>query len=112
MEWWNGGILILKGSNSFIKIIVLPVKRNDHNNPLSQFPRTHYSSIPTFQHSNCERSELSIRVVTNRILKRHSKGQYGSSAIISNLGLMDTEKLSGGGFYVSSQKVRVTLKNQ
>ena len=49
----------------------------------------------------CRYVPISIikRVVTNRILKRHLKGQYGSSAIISNLGLMDCEKLSGGGFY-------------
>jgi hypothetical protein len=26
-------------------------------------PRTHYSSIPSFQHSNCERSELSSEPV-------------------------------------------------
>jgi hypothetical protein len=29
------------------------------NKPFSHFTKTHYSSIPLFQHSSCERSELS-----------------------------------------------------
>ena len=49
-------MLIFKGSYTFIN---LPVKRDFANKPLSHFPRTHYSIIPVFQHSNCERSELS-----------------------------------------------------
>jgi len=27
--------------------------------PTFQFPKTHFSNIPVFHHSNCERSELS-----------------------------------------------------
>ena len=32
---------------------------NFSNKPKSQFPKTQYSIFPVFQHSNCERSELS-----------------------------------------------------
>ncbi len=31
--------------------------------PFSYFTKTHYSSIPLFQHSSCERSELSSKVL-------------------------------------------------
>jgi len=34
-------------------------KINFSNGPTSQFPKTQYSIIPLFQHSNYERSELS-----------------------------------------------------
>ena len=30
-------------------------------NPTLHYPRTHYSNIPVFHHSNCERSELTWR---------------------------------------------------
>ena len=56
MECWNIGTLSIEGSYTFIN---LPVKSHFANKPLSHFPRTHYSIIPVFQHSNCERSELS-----------------------------------------------------
>ena len=42
-----------------MSFVDLPVKRGFDSNPLSHFSRTHYSMIPLFQHSNCERSELS-----------------------------------------------------
>jgi len=53
MEWWNIGVLILKGVYSFVN---LPAKRCFNNNPLPHFPEP---IIPVFQYSNCERSELS-----------------------------------------------------
>ena len=36
------------------------VKRSVVNIPLLHFSRTHYSIVPVFQYSNCERSELSF----------------------------------------------------
>jgi len=36
--------------------------------------------------------------INRRVLKRHSKSLYGSSATISNGGFIDIEKFSGGGF--------------
>ena len=35
------------------------VKRTFANNPIYHLPKTHYSIIPFFHYSNCERSELS-----------------------------------------------------
>ena len=52
-------MLIFKGKYTFIN---LPVKRDFANKPLSHFPRTHCSIIPLFQHSNCERSELTCNL--------------------------------------------------
>ena len=49
-------MLLFKGNYT---VINFPVKRDLANRPPSHFPRTHYSIIPVFQHSNCERSELS-----------------------------------------------------
>ncbi len=53
---WNNGMLILKERYSFINFVVKSEFCPYLNIP---FPQTHYSIIPTFQHSNCERSELS-----------------------------------------------------
>jgi len=41
-----------------MSFVDLPVKRGFDSSPLSHFSRTHYSTIPLFHHSNCERSEL------------------------------------------------------
>jgi len=49
-------MLILKERYSFINFVVKSEFCPYLNIP---FPQTHYSIIPTFQHSNCERSELS-----------------------------------------------------
>jgi len=49
VEWWNIGMLILKGSFSFIDF---SVKESFTNKPPSHFSKTHYSIIPLFQHSN------------------------------------------------------------
>jgi hypothetical protein len=49
MELWNNGMLILKGSFPFIGF---PVKKDFcpyTNDPFSQNPLFHNSSIPTFQ---------------------------------------------------------------
>jgi hypothetical protein len=51
MEWWNIGMLFLKGNISLINSLVNPAHRGI-NKPLSQFPKNHYSNIPVFQHSN------------------------------------------------------------
>ncbi len=56
MEWWNNGMLISKERYSFINFTV---KRSFVNIPISHSPKTHYSIVPVFQYSNCERSELS-----------------------------------------------------
>ena len=37
----------------------LGVKKKMANKPISHFSKTHYSIIPVFHYSNCERSELS-----------------------------------------------------
>ena len=61
MEYWNDGILegwSLKIHHSLMNAFYFPVKRDVVNIPLPHFPRTHYSIIPVFQHSNCKRSEL------------------------------------------------------
>ena len=70
-------MLVFNGSMSFVDF---PVNSGFANNPMTHFARTHYSIIPwprpgfymgpliilmsrqggpLFQHSNCERSELS-----------------------------------------------------
>jgi hypothetical protein len=48
LEYWNTGMLILKGIYSFFALLV---KRCFTNNPLSHFPE---SSISTFQYSSTE----------------------------------------------------------
>ena len=62
---WNNGMLILKERYSFINFVVKSEFCPYLNIP---FPQTHYfypvkllsiSLGPLFQHSNCERSELS-----------------------------------------------------
>jgi hypothetical protein len=45
MEWWNIGMLFLKGNISLINFLVNPA-HNGTNKPLSQFPKNHYSIIP------------------------------------------------------------------
>ena len=52
MEWWNSGILILKGSYPFFIFIKLSVKRYFAMNPMTHFFMTHYSIIPLFHYSN------------------------------------------------------------
>jgi hypothetical protein len=59
MECWNIGMLIQKRSFSSSIITNFHVKKNFASKPMSHFTKTHYSIIPVFQHSNCERSELS-----------------------------------------------------
>ena len=55
VECWNIGFQ--KDINHF-KFIVNPAGGGTIN-PTLHHPRTHYSTIPLFHHSNCERSELS-----------------------------------------------------
>ena len=57
-------MLVFDGSMSFVD---LPVKRGFDSTPLSHFSRTHYSTIPLFQHSNCERSELTC---VNQVMRQ------------------------------------------
>ncbi len=59
MECWNSGILVSKGIFIIYVFFNYPVEINFFNNPLFHFPKTHYSIIPVFQYSNCERSDLS-----------------------------------------------------
>jgi len=54
VERWNIGFQ--KGISHF-NFIVNPAGGGTINPTLHQ-PRTHYSTIPLFHHSNCERSEL------------------------------------------------------
>jgi hypothetical protein len=49
MEWWNIGMLVFKGSYTFIDF---PVKRDFANKPLPHFPRSHYSNIPIVSEAN------------------------------------------------------------
>ena len=74
MEYWKvedpvfSGIGFLKKLFSVINTFHFPVNMNFTNNPCLRaethrqasfhIPRTQYSNIPVFQHSNCERSEL------------------------------------------------------
>ncbi len=60
LECWNVGLLsfVFCPNMSFF---AFPVKTDFANKPMSHFARTHYSSIPVFQYSNCERSELSTQ---------------------------------------------------
>ncbi|MBL7176224.1 MAG: hypothetical protein ISS66_10420 [Desulfobacteraceae bacterium] len=50
--------VILKGRFSLLNNSNLGVKKKMANKPISHFSRTHYSIIPVFHYSNCERSEL------------------------------------------------------
>ena len=62
MEYWNvensfsSGVDSQKELFSF-DVIELNVKNSFAIRPNFHFPRTHYSGIPVFHHSNCERSE-------------------------------------------------------
>jgi len=38
--------------------------------PMSYLPKAHYSIIPVFQYSNCERSELSSFIIVNKNEKK------------------------------------------
>ena len=53
LECWNVGMLILSGSFSFIDFLVNTVL------PINQSTSFSEPNIPLFQHSSCERSELS-----------------------------------------------------
>ena len=55
LERWNIGF---QKDTSHFNFIVNPAGGGTIN-PTLHYPRTHYSTIPLFQHSNCERSELS-----------------------------------------------------
>jgi hypothetical protein len=51
MEWWNDGILVFnKDINHFN--FILNSADGGTINPTLHYPRTHYSTIPAFQHSN------------------------------------------------------------
>jgi hypothetical protein len=54
MERWNIGF---QKDNSHFNFIGNPASGGAIN-PTLHYPRTHYSTIPLFHHSNCERSEL------------------------------------------------------
>ncbi len=58
---WNNGILECWNNDLIWKFLILLTSLliAFSNKPLPQFPRTQYSNFPLFQHSNCERSELS-----------------------------------------------------
>ena len=53
VERWNIGF---QKDNSQFNFIVNPAGGGTIN-PTLHYPRTHYSIIPLFHHSNCERSE-------------------------------------------------------
>ena len=58
MEWWNAGPPEAdQKDNSHFNVIVNPAGGGTIN-PTLHYPRTHYSTIPLFHHSICERSEL------------------------------------------------------
>jgi hypothetical protein len=54
VERWNIGC---QKDNSHFNFIVNPAGGGTIN-PTLHYPKTHYSTIPLFHHSNCERSEL------------------------------------------------------
>jgi hypothetical protein len=49
MELWNDGIVGFQRKLSILNFIV---KMNFAIYPILQFPKTHFSNIPAFQHSN------------------------------------------------------------
>ncbi len=59
VERWNIGF---QKDISHFNFIVNPVG-GETINPTLHYPRTHYSTIPVFHHSNCERSELTCIVM-------------------------------------------------
>jgi hypothetical protein len=54
VERWNIGF---QKDNSHFNFILNPAGGGTIN-PRLHYPKTHYSTIPLFHHSNCERSEL------------------------------------------------------
>ncbi len=60
VERWNIGF---QKDISHFNFIVNPVG-GETINPTLNYPRTHYSTIPVFHHSNCERSELSSGLIS------------------------------------------------
>jgi hypothetical protein len=58
MEWWNDGPPEADQKDiNYFNFSVNPVGGGTIN-PTLHHPRPHYSTIPLFHHSNCERSEL------------------------------------------------------
>ncbi len=49
MEWWNDGIV---GFQRILSILNVIVKLNFAIYPILQYPKTHFSNIPAFHHSN------------------------------------------------------------
>jgi len=72
--------LVLKGSISFLIVSNLIIKKKILNNPKSHFSSfnivqdkiTHYSIIPVFHYSNCERSELTCSSFASLVGSKHN----------------------------------------
>jgi len=62
MEQWNDAILVFEKDMYHYNFIVTPACIGTIN-PTLHHPKTHYSSIPTFHHSNVEQSELSSKLL-------------------------------------------------
>jgi len=73
MEYWNGGLRLVEPTARRERLnIGFQKDISNYNfianpfgggaiNPTLHYPRTHYSTIPVFHHSNRERSELSSK---------------------------------------------------
>ena len=59
VERWNIGF---QKDNNHFNIIVNPAGGGTINPPF-HYPRTQYTRIPLFHHSNCERSELTCDIL-------------------------------------------------
>jgi len=72
MERWNIGF---QKDTIHFNFIVNPAGGGTIN-PTLHYPRTHYSTIPLFHHSNCERSELSSNQKLSSFIPQHSMVFY------------------------------------
>jgi hypothetical protein len=87
VERWNIGFQ--KDMSHFI-FIVNPVGGGTIN-PTLHYPRTHYSTIPVFHHSNrttlrlstgCERSELTCSITEAEIQPLERSGRFNFSSFV------------------------------
>jgi len=93
-----------KTTRNFVGIIYVEVKPDNSVSDISTNIRRQLENAEDLNFDiedvYCRYIPVSImkKSLTKRVLKRHSRSRYGSSATISNLGYVDIGKFTGGGF--------------
>lgn len=93
-----------KTTRNFAGIIYVEVKPDNSVSDISTNIRRQLENAEDLKFDiedvYCRYIPVSImkKFLTKKVLKRHSRSRYGSSATISNLGYVDIGKFTGGGF--------------